>query len=170
MKLSKKQRETVRGMFDGLCAYCGNPLGDRWHADHVEPVMRKLEFVREQGRVTRMRTTGESWYPERDHIGNIMPACAPCNIRKGGESLESFRTGIARAHEVLRHNYSAYRHALRFGLIVERTGPLLFHFERVAVAQPVQAQGASGSPSSYEARPNEQTPSPLVSSLSIAPL
>lgn len=131
MKLTKKQREALRGMFGGRCAYCGNPLGDRWHADHVEPVMRKLEFVREAGKPTRMRTTGEAWYPERDHIGNMLPACVPCNIRKGGESLESFRTGMERAIQVMRNNHSTYRHALRFGLIKEKAGPVVFYFERV---------------------------------------
>jgi hypothetical protein len=135
MKLKKAQREQVRMMFGGRCAYCGNELGAKWHADHVEPVVRKLEFVRVPGRPTTMRTTGEMWNPERDHIGNIMPACVPCNIRKGGESLESFRHGMERALEVLRANASTYRHALRFGLIQERPGPLVFYFERFTAQQ-----------------------------------
>jgi 5-methylcytosine-specific restriction endonuclease McrA len=132
MSITKKQREALRGMFDGRCAYCGHELGEKWHADHVEPVVRKLEFVREPGKPTTMRTTGESWYPERDHISNMMPACAPCNIRKGGEPLESFRRGMERSIEVMRNNYSAYRHALRFGLIVELPAKVVFHFERAA--------------------------------------
>lgn len=131
MKLNKRQREQVRLMFDGHCAYCGHPLGEKWHADHVEPVVRKLEFVRTPGKPTTMRTTGEAWYPERDHIGNMMPACVPCNIRKGGEDLDSFRRGMERSIEVMRSNYSAYRHALRFGLVTEHQGPVVFHFERV---------------------------------------
>jgi len=132
MKLTKAQRATLREMFGGRCAYCGHDLGDKWHADHVEPVVRKLEFVREEGRPTTMRTTGEAWHPERDHIGNMMPACVPCNIRKGGESVESFRTGMERAIEVMRNNHSTYRHALRFGLVTEHTGPVVFYFERFA--------------------------------------
>lgn len=141
MKLTKKQRATLHAMFDGCCAYCGQALGDKWHADHVEPVMRKLEFVRTPGKPTTMRTTGEAWYPERDHIGNLMPACVPCNIRKGGEDLESFRRGMERSIKVLRDNYSAYRHALRFGLIAERVGPVIFHFERIAMER---ANGTTG--------------------------
>lgn len=129
MKLTKKQREQVRLMFGGCCAYCGHQLGEKWHADHVEPVGRKLEFVRD-GYSTRMRATGETWHPERDHIGNMMPACVPCNIRKGGESLESFRTGMERSIAVMRDNYSAYRHALRFGLIEEKPSKVVFHYER----------------------------------------
>jgi 5-methylcytosine-specific restriction endonuclease McrA len=135
MKLNKAQREQVRAMFAGHCAYCGKPLGDKWHADHVEPVVRKLAFVREEGRVTRMRTTGEAWYPERDHIGNMMPACVPCNIRKGGEDVESFRRGMERSVEVMRNNHSTYRHALRFGLIEERPAKVIFYFERAAMKE-----------------------------------
>lgn len=144
MKLTKSQREAVRVMFSGLCAYCGNPLGERWHADHVEPVVRKWEFVREEGKPTRTRSTGEAWYPERDHISNILPACAPCNIRKGGEPLESFRRGMERSIEVMRANHSAYRHALRFGLIEEKPAKVVFHFEKVA------AQGNAGVPRNSE--------------------
>lgn len=45
IKISKQQRETLRGMFEGLCVYCGTPLDDRWHADHVEHVERKMAWV-----------------------------------------------------------------------------------------------------------------------------
>jgi 5-methylcytosine-specific restriction endonuclease McrA len=135
MKLTKAQREQVRGMFGGRCAYCGLPLSEKWHADHVEPVVRKLEFVREAGKPTTMRATGEVWWPERDHIGNIMPACVPCNIRKGGEDLESFRRGMERSIQVMRDNYSAYRHALRFGLVEEKPAKVVFYFERFAQPQ-----------------------------------
>ena len=132
MKLTKAKRAALKQMFGGRCAYCGHPLGEKWHADHVEPVVRKLEFVREEGRPTRLRTTGEVWWPERDHIGNLMPACVPCNIRKGGEDVESFRRGMERSLEVMRDNHSAYRHALRFGLIVEQPAKVVFYFERFA--------------------------------------
>jgi 5-methylcytosine-specific restriction endonuclease McrA len=134
VKLTKVQRAALREMFGGRCAYCGHPLGEKWHADHVEPVVRKLEFVRD-GHSTRMRTTGEVWYPERDHIGNMMPACVPCNIRKGGADVESFRRGMERSIEVARSATSAYRHALRFGLITEHAGPVVFYFERFAAEQ-----------------------------------
>ena len=150
MKLTKKQRAEVFAMFGGHCAYCGHRLGEKWHADHVEPVVRKLEFVRAEGRPTKMRTTGEAWYPERDHIGNMMPACVPCNIRKGGEDVESFRRGMERSVDVARAATSAYRHALRFGLIQERAGPVVFHFERIAAEMEVRSltgHGAEGATS-----------------------
>lgn len=131
MKLTKSQRAGLREMCGGRCAYCGCVLGDRWHADHVEPVERVLEFVRD-GYSTRMRATGELHRPERDTIQNLKPACAPCNIDKGANSLEGWRQALNRRLEVLRNNSSAYRHALRFGLLEEKPAPVVFYFERVA--------------------------------------
>jgi hypothetical protein len=128
MKLTKAQRATLREMFGGRCAYCGCELGERWHADHVEAVQRKLQYVRGVG----FKATGEVWCPENDHIGNLMPACVPCNIDKHSSSLEDWRHGLQRTHEVLRKNASRYRHGLRFGLITENTGPVVFYFERFA--------------------------------------
>lgn len=136
MKLTKAQRATLREMFGGRCAYCGHELGERWHADHVEPVRREMKLVRDDvSRRSRFVPTGALERPENDHIGNLMPACAPCNIRKHAASLEEFRHGMERAVEVARAASSAYRHALRFGLIAEQTGPVIFYFERYAATQ-----------------------------------
>jgi hypothetical protein len=132
VKLSKTQREQVRAMFGGRCAYCGELLGDRWHADHIEAVERKLEFVRD-GHSTRLRTTGEVHRPERDCIENINPACAPCNIDKHAMPLESWRKKLEGALGVLKRNQPTYRHALRFGLVEEKLAPVVFYFERAAL-------------------------------------
>jgi len=43
--------------FDRQCAYCGNPLTDRWHADHLVSV--------DSGGF--------------NHISNRVPACPRCN-------------------------------------------------------------------------------------------
>jgi 5-methylcytosine-specific restriction endonuclease McrA len=45
--------------FNGLCAYCGKNKAD--HRDHVTPISKG----------------------GTDAIGNILPACAPCNLSKG---------------------------------------------------------------------------------------
>ena len=81
-RLSKSEREAVRQKFDGLCAYCGEPLADRWHADHVEPVVRGAWI----GRPTEK--------PERHRVDNMFPACPRCNISKGSMSLEVWRGWI----------------------------------------------------------------------------
>jgi 5-methylcytosine-specific restriction endonuclease McrA len=133
VRLTKRQREDLRAMFDGRCAYCGCELGQRWHADHIEPVVRKLQSVySEDRRSYRLRSTSESWNPEHDRIENLMPACPPCNNHKHAHNLESWRRELGRAREILRKNYSTYRIAVRFGFVSEADeAPVVFHFEKV---------------------------------------
>jgi 5-methylcytosine-specific restriction endonuclease McrA len=117
-------------MFGGRCAYCGEPLGERWHADHLEAIERK--WVAVGGRAV---ATGEAWKPENDRIENMMPSCPPCNIDKHMMKLEHWREKLARALEVLTRNYPTYRHARRFGQLQETPQPIVFYFERVAAKE-----------------------------------
>lgn len=142
MRLSKIQRAALRERFGGRCAYCGAPLGDRWHADHIEAVERKLEFVRD-GYRTRLRTTGEVHRPERDCMDNLNPACGPCNIDKHAMSLENWRQKLQNAPGVLARNQPTYRHAVRFGLVQETGAKVVFYFERLA-AEASQALASNG--------------------------
>lgn len=128
MKLTKAQRETVRLRFGGLCAYCGDQLGERWHADHLQPVERKLIRIPGAG----LRCSGEMHRPENDTIDNLMPSCPPCNIDKHTSSLESWRQKLQGACGVLTRNQPTYRHALRFGLVQETGAMVTFYFERIA--------------------------------------
>ncbi|MBT9493865.1 MAG: HNH endonuclease [Paucibacter sp.] len=123
MKLTKPQREALRMKFGGLCAYCGNPLGDRWHADHFEAVRRN-----DWGKVP-----GPPEHPERDRLDNLMPACAPCNIDKHSMKLEDWRGQMERSHDVLHRDNGTYRRMLRYGLVLEARRPIVFHFERSAM-------------------------------------
>ena len=45
MNLTKLQRAELKQKFGGHCAYCGELLGDKWHADHIEAVKRDLIHV-----------------------------------------------------------------------------------------------------------------------------
>lgn len=126
MRLTKIEREAIKAKFGGRCAYCGEPLGDRWHADHLEAVIRETEY--HYG--SAFRPTGKLLRPEHDHIGNLMPACAPCNIDKGPNSLEWWRGKLQDATAVLERNSSTYRHAKRFGLVAETGAQIKFYFER----------------------------------------
>jgi hypothetical protein len=125
--LTKPEREIVRLKFNGKCAYCGEDLPKRWHADHLLPVQRLSQFVPGKGLVT----TKELEHPERDSLDNMMPACPPCNIDKHVMKLEDWRLKLQRACEVLRRNNPTYRHAVRFGLIAETVTIVKFHFEQV---------------------------------------
>lgn len=137
MRLSKADRETVKQKFEGRCAYCGALLGERWHADHFEAVVRDMRWESGKGFVA----TGTMLKPHCDTIDNMMPACAPCNIDKSSNSLEWWRGKLARSAEVLARNNPTYRHALRFGLVEETGAPITFYFERVsAVGQHVETK------------------------------
>ena len=116
-KLTKAQRGKVRAMFGGRCAYCGGELGSRWHADHVEPILRQAWL----GKATLA--------PENHRLDNIMPACAPCNISKSQMSLEGWRQWLTGHVQSLNRHHSIYRLAKSFGLVAETGRPVVFHFE-----------------------------------------
>lgn len=117
-------------MFDGKCAYCGEALADRWHADHIKAVTRISDFVN-----GKFIPTGQMLKPENDtnSLENYYPSCAPCNINKSNhESLDNWRKVLEGKVNELNRDSSTYRHAKRFGLIKETGQKVVFHFERVA--------------------------------------
>lgn len=122
-RLTKAERATIRQMFDGRCAYCGEPLAERWHADHVEPVMRGVGSYWSGLPAARM---------ENHRIDNMMPSCAPCNISKATFSIDQWRLIIAGHVAVLDRNQPTYRLAKKYGLISETQKPVEFYFERLA--------------------------------------
>ncbi|EOV0647684.1 HNH endonuclease [Cronobacter turicensis] len=132
MKLTKKQRDELRMKFDGRCAYCGCELPEKgWHADHVEPVHRKLEIdeeARSNGK-WRLKQTGEFYLPHNDKLENLFPACAPCNLFKSVFDIEEFRRQIAfQAGRALKTSVN-FRTAERFGLVRVIDKPVVFWFE-----------------------------------------
>lgn len=125
MALTKAQRAALREKFGGRCAYCGQPLGEKWHADHIEPVVRDWS-----------RPGSPAHFKNRDTLDNMNPACPPCNIDKHSMSLEDWRGIIARSNEVLTRDVSTFRRALRYGLVQLNTKPVLFYFEQLAQKDP----------------------------------
>lgn len=73
---------------------------------------------------------GTMMHPERNTRDNLVPACVSCNIHKSDSSLEQWRRLLEDSHRALTENYSTYRHAKRFGLIIETPPKVVFHFER----------------------------------------
>lgn len=119
MKLNTLQREELKQMFNGYCAYCGNILGEKWHADHLNAVVRDLK-------------TGKPSKPENDVIENLVPACTACNHNKRSMSLEAWRDLLAHYRDVqIIRDCPQVRHLMRFGLIEFVQKPVVFHFERV---------------------------------------
>lgn len=126
---TKRQREALRAKFGGLCAYCGGDLGKTMHADHLEPIQRVTTDAWLNPLPTAERTMLK---PERNRVDNMMPACAPCNLHKGGYTLEQWRTTLQRSADIVRRQTSTFRAGERFGVIVVSTEPIVFHFERIA--------------------------------------
>ena len=129
MALSKKQRAELREKFGGRCAYCGQPLGEKWHAYHVEPIVRNDWFKR-AGFAKELHRPPD--HPERDNLSNLHPACPPCNIDKHSLSLESWREQMQRSNDVLMRDVSTFRRAVRYGLVTLSAKPIVFYFEKLA--------------------------------------
>jgi hypothetical protein len=55
--ITKEDRRVMQEFFAETCAYCGNPLSARWHADHL------------------LSVDGGGF----NHISNRVPACPRCN-------------------------------------------------------------------------------------------
>ena len=137
-------------LFGGKCAYCGCDIPERgWHADHVEPVLREwwksqkwwkeahgFRYELVDGLVKKIPveidTKVKFGRPQNDTLDNLFPACRACNIDKHASSLEGWRAQMQDRVGVCRRNYSAFRHAERFGLVLEIKKPIVFWFEQYA--------------------------------------
>ncbi|HVT82269.1 MAG TPA: HNH endonuclease signature motif containing protein [Phycisphaerae bacterium] len=142
MRLKKSDREQLRMKFGGRCAYCGIVLPERgWHADHVEPVMRqwykkfrdRFTYDVADGKIVKSENPPDKIgfdRPENDTLENLFPSCAQCNHDKHCMELEAWRKIVKEKVAVCRRNYSAFRHAERFGLLQEVDIPVVFWFEK----------------------------------------
>ena len=124
MKLTKAQREQLKNKFGGHCAYCGDQLGDKWHADHIEAVKRDIIHVG-GGKLV----SGEMTRPHLDTIENMNPACVPCNLNKSSMSIEGWRGVLGGYRKALIRDSHTFRHSLRFGLVAFTDKPVMFFFE-----------------------------------------
>ena len=124
-KNTKKQRDALRGKYDGKCGYCGQSL-TKMHADHVKPVGRLMTDV--YG--ARLPASKCSMIkPELNVVENMMPSCAPCNLSKGGYPLEDWRELLGRSFELALKEKSIFKAAVRIGSIKVDCCPVVFYFE-----------------------------------------
>ena len=136
MALTKKQRQKVYEKSDGHCWYCGHKLPEKgWHADHVEAVYRAPPaMIKDRGfgpvpDSIKKLIDDKMEKPQNDHIDNIVPACAPCNLFKSVFSVEEFRREISLQAERARKSSVNFRTAERFGSIEVTNKPITFWFE-----------------------------------------
>ncbi|WP_392564337.1 HNH endonuclease signature motif containing protein [Orbus wheelerorum] len=132
MKLNKSQRLELFNKFNGRCAYCGCELQKGWHADHIEPIYRKLE-LKFNGSKVIAKQTGESFKPEFDCIDNLFPSCPQCNRFKSVYSVEQFREKLQKQVDIARKYSSGFRLAEKYGLVTEVSKSIVFYFEKVGV-------------------------------------
>ena len=78
MNISKKDREIIKGMFNGKCAYTGTDLLPDWQVDHVEAVRRNW-------------WTNSAMFEENHKLQNMLPAQKIVNHYKHSMGLEEFR-------------------------------------------------------------------------------
>lgn len=121
----KRERQAIFDKYGGRCAYCGCELEKGWHVDEIEPIRRNWEWVDGKQIFT------DCMHPERLHIGNQNPSCAPCNRLKSSQSLEGFRQSIAQFIPSLNKYHNQYKFAKRYGLITETSQPVVFYFETI---------------------------------------
>ena len=119
--MNKVQRTDIYRKYGGRCAYCGRIISlEDMQIDHLVPKYRTLsdEALRELG-----------LQRGSDDIDNLMPACRPCNYRKGSLSLENFRNALQRGQICCRRDFT-YRMMVQYGLVVEMPAEVEFYFEK----------------------------------------
>jgi 5-methylcytosine-specific restriction endonuclease McrA len=98
-------------------------------ADHIAPVTRLINDV---GGNPLPASEQRMMNPERNVVGNMMPACPQCNNSKGGYSLEGWRDLLKRSAEIVAREKPIFRAGVRMGVISVSAEPVVFHFEKVA--------------------------------------
>lgn len=78
MYISKKNREVIKNMFGGKCAYTGTDLLPDWQVDHIEPVVRNW-------------WTNTAMLHSNHNIENMIPTQRIINHYKHSMGLEQFR-------------------------------------------------------------------------------
>lgn len=109
-KLSKMERLTVYNKMHGHCAYCGCDLEYKnMQVDHVVAINRG----------------------GADILNNMLPACRSCNHYKSTLTVNSFRKTIEKMPDTLMRDNVTYKNAVRYGLVIQNSKPVVFYFEEV---------------------------------------
>lgn len=105
-------------MFDGLCAYCGKPLGGLWQVDRRAPI-----------KPGKKAATAEL-FGSADK--SYFPACTRCGTTKGGATVEEYRARVRASIGAAKVECANLRLALDFKLArVAHSSAVKFHFEEV---------------------------------------
>lgn len=120
-RLTKTERKQIYDKTGGRCAYCGcEILFKGFHVDHVYC----LRNYQDQDEATGF---------DADSAGNMLPACRSCNKYKATFDLETFREMLSGIPGRLARDVSTYSIAVRYGMIEEHVGKILFYFEKIGL-------------------------------------
>lgn len=108
--INKKTRQLVKQKTNGMCAYCGCNLHEKFHIDHILPI-------------AHCRGT--------NNIDNLFAACIQCNNYKSVYTVEQFRSQLQRQVEMARSYSVNFRFAEKFGQIEVKESPIIFYFEKI---------------------------------------
>lgn len=109
-RLSAKERKAVYQKCNGRCAYCGCEIAFRgFNVEHVKPLSLRGS----------------------DTIDNMLPSCRSCNHYKSTLDLEGYRGWLGGLHDRMKRNNVNYRMLDRYGLILHKSEPVRFYFERM---------------------------------------
>lgn len=138
MAISKILREKVRLKYNGLCAYTGKPLDNKWQVDHMFPKHRTYIIF---GKETKLFN--------HDSVENLFPSIRIINHYKRGEDLEGFRSYMMNFHLRLKrlpkttHAPATIRRieymneiANLFGITTEKPFSGKFYFENPELLNP----------------------------------
>ena len=115
LKSRRSIRRSVWGKYGGRCAYCG-----------ADVPLRECHM--------------DAFYPSKGLVPeNMMPACDFCFLHKKGKTPAQFQAYIQKCLERVR-KIREYRCARRYGLIVEPTFPVTFHYMRADVQGPQDSE------------------------------
>lgn len=124
----KLTKEMLFVKFNGVCAFCGYELGERWCIWDIEP---RKTIITYRGDIIL----------GNDEYENKLPACISCNSTRVHNSpckelkinIEQFRQSLFREFEFMK-NFSMtstyYKKAIKYGLLKETGNDIVFHFEK----------------------------------------
>ena len=126
-ELEKLTKEMLFAKYDGLCAFCGHPLGEKWHIWHIES--------------NKTIVTAKEVILPNDTYENKEPACISCNTTRNNNShgdrkldVEGFRSALYWEFEFLRNGMTyatIYKKMVKYGLIEETGREIGFYFEKI---------------------------------------
>jgi len=122
-------RASVYLKYDECCAYCGQMIDyDQMEVDHMIPQSGYVDHLNAGTVPDRLQ---HLTLDDLDHIDNLYPSCADCNRFKGNNPLAVFRSRLQNQAKRAKELSAHARRALRYGLLEETEGSVIFYFEMI---------------------------------------